>query len=134
MFGDSITFEGVLGATPELRFADSGNAWLKMNVAVSSRKKGKDNAWSDGPTTWLKVKAFGQVAENIAESLQKGDRVVVSGKFETQEWQTREGEDRKDLVVTADLVGVSLRFVPVVVQRNERHMPRGGTDDLVEPF
>lgn len=129
MFGDIITFEGTLGATPELRFGNSGNAWLKMNVAVSSRKKDGER-WGDGPTTWLSVKAFGQVAENVAESVQKGDRVVVSGKFETEEWSTSDGEQRKSLTVVADLIGVSLRFTPAVVQRNERIH----AGDVVEPF
>ena len=134
MYGNTMTFEGTLGSDPELKFSTAGKAWAKFNVAVGSRKKDGD-AWKDGPTTWITVKVFGQVAENAAESFQKGDRVIVSGKFETEEWTTQSGEERKTLVVIPDLLGPSVRFKPASTERTTRRATADGPDDLdVEPF
>lgn len=107
-----ITFAGNLTADPELRSTTTGTPVLEMRVAVNRRiREGED--WKDAPPTFHSVKVWGSAAENGAESLAKGDRVLVHGTVETETWQT-EGQDRsRDVVVVSERsgeIGTSLRF------------------------
>lgn len=107
-----ITFAGNLIADPELRSTTAGTPVLEMRVAVNRRiRVGED--WKDAPSTFHNVKVWGSAAENGAESLAKGDRVLVHGTLETETWQT-EGQDRsRDVVVVGERsgeLGTSLRF------------------------
>lgn len=103
-----VTFEGRLGADPELRFAPSGTAVASLRCVASSRKKEGDQ-WVDDKTCWIGVTVFGQYAENVVESLQKGDQVFVSGRLQEETWET-EGQKRSRHVILADEVSVPLRF------------------------
>ena len=87
----SITLVGRLVADPEIKFGGSGIAILKARVVTSGRKK-TDDGWQDIDTTFWSVSAFRQLAENVAESLQKGDEVIVVGKVKVREYETPEGE------------------------------------------
>lgn len=105
-----ITIEGRCVEDPELRFAPSGIALAKMRVVASSRKKNEAGEWVDDKTLWIDVTCFRQLAENVAESLTKGDLVTVVGRLQTEEWTNKEGEKRSKISVTADSVAAALQF------------------------
>ena len=106
----TVTFEGRLGANPDLIITPSGKTIVEFTVAVNERRQ-VDGRWEDGDTTWHRVKAFRQLGENIADSLTQGDRVIVHGTITTDTWtDTGSGEKRSVQKVIADLVGPSLRF------------------------
>lgn len=94
---------------PTLRFSPQGKAIASFSVASTPRVKDGDN-WVDGETTWFRVSVFDQMAENVAESLVKGDRVMVQGRFKTRSYQTDAGETRSGLELVADEVGPTLRW------------------------
>lgn len=95
---------------PELRYAATGTAVGSFRVVASNRKQNAQGEWEDDKTLWLGVTCFKQLAENCAESLRKGDLVSVTGKLQTDEWETDNGEKRSRTVLIADAVSVSLRF------------------------
>jgi single-strand DNA-binding protein len=106
----TVTFAGNLAADPELRFSTTGKAIAKLRVAVQSRRPKQDGTgWEDGPVTFHNVTVWGTPAEFVAESLTRGDRVVVIGRLE-QRYQTDAGEQRTTWDVTADEIGASLRY------------------------
>lgn len=119
-----IELVGRLGADPELRFTPSGAAVASVNVAVQGRKKNGDQ-WEDGEVTWFRVSVWRQYAENVAESLRKGDRVVVTGTVELRKYQNREGGEGVSLDVNADTITPDLRFAQVQVRRVERSQGGG---------
>jgi single-strand DNA-binding protein len=129
--GAAIEFAGTLGDDPEMRFTAGGMAVANLSVAVSERKlNNAENKWEDAGTTWFRVTAWNKLAENAAESLRKGDRVTVTGTIRTNEYENREGEKRLSWVVTADDIGVSLKFNPAAPKRAERARPEpAGHDD-----
>lgn len=106
-----VTVEGRLVADPELRFAPSGVAVGNFRLVASDRKKDEASGeWVDTKTLWLRVTCFKQVAENVAESLEKGDLVTVVGKLSTDEWEDKEGNKRSATSLIADSVAASLQF------------------------
>jgi single-strand DNA-binding protein len=104
-----ITFAGHLADVPELRFTPSGRPVAKVRVAVNTRYQNSDGAWVDGTTSWHTVQAWGALAEHLAESVTKGDRVLVHGRLEQREYTTEAGEKRTAWEVTAEEIGLSLR-------------------------
>ena len=121
----SITLVGRLVADPEIKFGGSGIAILKARVVTSGRKK-TDDGWQDIDTTFWSVSAFRQLAENVAESLQKGDEVIVVGKVKQREYQTPEGEKRSITEVTADAFGPNLRAATARANRISRSQASEG--------
>jgi single-strand DNA-binding protein len=107
-----VTFEGKVVADPDLRFAANGTAVCKIRTVTNSRKFDKEtNEWRDDKTCWLDVTCFKQLAENVAESITKGDSVVVVGKLQTDEWEDKEtGQKRSKTEVIADAVGPALTW------------------------
>jgi single-strand DNA-binding protein len=106
-----ITMEGRLAAEPELRFAPSGVAVCRLRLVTSDRRKNPNtNEWEDGDTLWINATCFKQLAENTAESIEKGDLVVVTGKIKTDSWETNEGEKRSAITLIADTVAADLKF------------------------
>lgn len=106
-----VTIEGRLVDDPELRFTPSGIAVAKMRLVASNRKKDEASGeWKDDKQLWINVTAWRNLAENIAESLGKGDLVVVVGKLATNSWENQEGEKRSNIECTADSVSASLMF------------------------
>ena len=107
-----VTVECRLAADPELRFSQSGTAVARMRVVASDRRKNEQTGeWEDADTLWLDVTAFNKLAENLVESVQKGDLLIVHGKLKTDEWQDREsGQQRSKITMIADSVGASLQF------------------------
>lgn len=103
--------EGRLGADPDLRFSPSGTAVASLRiVAADRRRKADGSGWEDSDTLWFDAACFGTVAENVAESLQRGDDVVMLGKWHTEEWEDREGQKKSKISFICNAIGPSLRF------------------------
>jgi single-strand DNA-binding protein len=109
MNSTTVTFAGHLADSPELRFTPQGRAVARVRVAVNSRFQNAEGAWVDGATSWHTVQAWGALAEHLAESVTKGDRVLVHGRLEQREYTTEAGEKRTAWEVTAEEIGLSLR-------------------------
>ena len=109
--GDTnITIMGNLVNDPELRFTPNGAAVAKFTVASTPRYLDKaTNEWKDGDSLFLVCNVWRQAAENVAESLQRGTRVIVTGRLKQRSYETKEGEKRTVYEVEVDEVGPSLR-------------------------
>lgn len=114
-----VEIDGRMAGDPELQFLPSGAAVATFRVATSDRKKEGDQ-WVDGPATFITVKCWREMAENVAESLHRGDPVFVAGKLEERQWTNNEGQERRSMEVTADVVGPSLRWCSARVSRTQR--------------
>lgn len=116
-----INATGVLTAAPELRFTQSGAAVASFTVVCQPRRLNRETQqWEDGDATFLRCSVWRQLAENIAESLEKGDRVMVQGVLKQRSYDTNEGEKRTVMEVTADEVGPSLKWKPASIDRVRR--------------
>ena len=120
--GDTtITLVGNLVDDPELRFTPSGAAVAKFRVASTPRYLDKNtNEWKDGESLFLTCNVWRQAAENVAESLQRGMRVIVQGRLKQRSYETKEGEKRTVFEVEVDEVGPSLRNASAKVARASR--------------
>ena len=120
--GDTpITVVGNLVADPELRFTPQGLAVANFRIASTPRTYNRDtNQWEDGEALFLTCNVWRSVAENVAESLTKGMRVIVNGRLKQRSYQNREGENRTVFEVEVDEVGPSLRYASASVNRNPR--------------
>ena len=117
----TVTVVGNLTNDPELRFTPSGAAVASFTVASSSRVLDKaTNEWKDGDTTYLRCSVWRQYAENVAESLTKGTRVIVTGRLKQRSYETREGEKRTVMEIDVDDVGPALRYATAKVNRVQR--------------
>jgi single-strand DNA-binding protein len=120
--GDTpITIVGNLVADPELRFTSSGQPVATFRVASTPRiRDAATNEWKDGDSLFLTCNVWRQAAENAAESLQRGMRVIVSGRLRQRNYETKEGEKRTVYEVEVDDVGPSLRNASAKVTRAQR--------------
>ncbi|MFK5257123.1 single-stranded DNA-binding protein [Propionibacterium freudenreichii] len=118
-----ITIVGALGADPEIRFTPSGKAVASFQVAVNKRRKDQTGQWVDEGADWHRVQAWGTLAENVAESLTKGIRVIVTGRLESRDWEDREGNKRTSWEITAQAVGADLSFATAKVTRSGPKRP-----------
>ncbi len=122
-----ITVVGNLTDDPELRFTPSGAAVANFTVASTPRTLNKQtNEWEDGEAMFLRCSIWRQAAENVAESLQKGARVIVQGRMRARTWETREGEKRTSFEIDVDEIGPSLRWATAKVARVSRAGGGGG--------
>ena len=126
--GDTtITMIGNLVDDPELRFTPSGHAVANFTVASTPRNFDKNtNEWKDGDTLYLRCSLWRQPAENVAESLTKGMRVILSGRLKQRSYDTKEGEKRTVFEVEVDEVGPSLRYATTKVTKTTRQGGAGG--------
>ena len=126
--GDTpITLVGNIVADPELRFTPSGAAVANFRVASTPRRfNSQTNQWEDGEGLFLTCNVWRQAAENVAESLQKGMRVIVNGRLRQRSYETREGEKRTVYEVEVDEVGPSLKYATAKVTRTNRDGGGGG--------
>lgn len=116
-----VTIVGNLTAEPELRFTASGQAVTNFTVAQTPRVFSKQqNEWVDGETLYVRCSVWREMAENVAESLTKGMRVVVTGRLEARSFETRDGEKRTNWEVQVDEVGPSLRYATAKVARTPK--------------
>jgi single-strand DNA-binding protein len=128
MAGDTtITVVGNLTADPELRFTSSGAAVASFTVASTPRTFDKNSGeWKDGEALFMRCSIWRQAAENVAESLTRGARVIVSGRLKQRSYDTREGEKRTVIELEVDEVGPSLRYATAKVNRVSRGTGEGG--------
>lgn len=128
MAGDTvITVIGNLTADPELRFTPSGAAVANFTIASTPRQFDRQsNEWKDGETLFLRCSVWREAAENVAESLQKGTRVICQGRLRSRSFDTKEGERRTVMELDVEEVGPSLRFASAKVNRNSRGGGGGG--------
>ncbi|REF36456.1 single-stranded DNA-binding protein [Thermasporomyces composti] len=131
MAGDTvITLVGNLVDDPELRFTPSGAAVANFRVASTPRTYDRQaGEWKDGETLFLTCNVWRQAAENVAESLQRGMRVIVQGRLKQRSYETREGERRTVYEVEVDEVGPSLRNATAKVTKTTRSQGGFGGDD-----
>lgn len=114
----TITLVGNLTADPELRFTPSGAAVANFTVASTPRTFDRQtNEWRDGEAMFINCAVWRQAAENVAESLQKGMRVIVQGRLKSRSYETREGERRTVFEIDVDEIGPALRYATAKVTR-----------------
>ncbi|MFC9432883.1 single-stranded DNA-binding protein [Nocardia sp. NPDC057030] len=128
MAGDTvITVIGNLTADPELRFTPAGAAVANFTVASTPRVFDRNsNEWKDGEALFLRCNIWREAAENVAESLTRGSRVIVSGRLKQRSYETREGEKRQVVELEVDEVGPSLRYATAKVNKTSRGGGGGG--------
>ncbi len=122
-----ITIIGNLTNDPELRFTPSGAAVANFTVASTPRTFDRQsNEWKDGETLFMRCSVWRDAAENVAESLQRGSRVLVSGRLRSRSYETKEGEKRTVVEMEVDEVGPSLRYATAKVNKTSRGGGGGG--------
>lgn len=117
---NNITIHGTVGQEPELRYSASQNAVLTFSVADNYGKDDKKK------TTWHNVVVFGKLAENVANSIAKGDTVLITGRIEQEEFTKKDGTKGKSMKLVADEVGVSCRWTAWVKDQTEKVMAQVG--------
>lgn len=123
----TITVIGNLTSDPELRFTPSGAAVAGFTVASTPRTFDRQsNEWKDGETLFMRCSVWRDAAENVAESLAKGTRVMVTGRLVSRSYETKEGEKRTVVEMQVDEVGPSLRYATAKVNRTQRSGGGGG--------
>jgi single-strand DNA-binding protein len=135
MNGNSVTLVGNLVADPEVRYTSGGLAVTTFAIARSYKVRDTE----EERVSFFDCVTFGQTAENVAESLEKGNRVIVEGTLEQRRWETDEGQKRSKHEVRVDAVGPDLRWATADVTRNPRNDNGGSSspvsaDDLAEEF
>lgn len=120
-----VTVVGTLTADPELRFTPSGAAVANFSIACNQRKKEGDR-WVDGEATFLRCNIWKEYAENVAESLSRGDKVIARGQLKQRSFETREGEKRTVFELEVEEIGPALRFATAKVNRTSKNGGGGG--------
>ncbi|MEO7061667.1 MAG: single-stranded DNA-binding protein [Lapillicoccus sp.] len=128
MAGDTvITIIGNITGDPELRFTPSGAAVANFTVASTPRAFDRQsNEWKDGETLFMRCSVWRDAAENVAESVQRGTRVIVSGRLKSRSYETKEGEKRTVVEMEVDEIGPSLRYASAKVTKTQRGGGSGG--------
>lgn len=121
-----ITVVGNLTRDPELRYTNAQKPMCTFTVAYSTRRKEGDQ-WVDGDTAFFDCVTFGPMAENIAEQLPKGTRVIAAGKLQQRSWETPDGDKRSKVELIVDACGRDLKW-------GDRTEPARRSDPLEEPF
>src|SRR5437660_1189555 len=121
---NTVTVVGNITRDPELRFTTGGRAVASFGIAVNRRYQ-VNNEWQE-QTSFLDVVAWAQLGENTAASLNKGARVIVSGRLEQRSWETPDGDKRSKIEIVADEIGPSLRWATASITKNERRGPGDG--------
>ena len=124
MASNSITLTGNLTRDPELRFTTGGRGVASFGLAVNRRYQ-VNGEWQE-QVSFFNIVCWGDLGENVAATLTKGSRCIVSGRLEQRSWETNDGEKRSVVEVIADEVGPSLRWATAQVERTERSGDFGG--------
>ncbi len=122
---NNVTVIGNLTQDPELRFTASGVAMANISVADSRRYQDRNGDWQE-ETSFFRGTCWRDVAENVAESLTKGSRVIISGRLKQRTWETKEGEKRNVVELDIQDIGPSLRWATAAVTRTPRSEGGGG--------
>lgn len=116
-----VTLTGRLTRDPEMKFSANGKQVTRFSVVTSRRFKNQQSGeWEDRDTTFWECVAFGQLAENIAESLERGMSVIVTGSASSEEWEAKDGTKRRSMKVVAEDAAPSLRWASAKVAKAER--------------
>jgi single-strand DNA-binding protein len=124
MSTNNLTLIGNLVEDPELRFTPNGTAMAKIRLAVNRRYQDRNNEWQED-TSFFTGTCWRDMAENVAESLTKGMRVIVNGRLQQRSWETQEGEKRSVVEIDVQEIGPSVRWATATVTRT----PRSGSGD-----
>ena len=124
MATNSITLIGNLTRDPELRYTTGGRGVASFGLAVNRRYM-QNNEWQE-QTSFFNVVCWGDLGENVAATLTKGSRTIVTGRLEQRSWETQDGEKRTVVEVIADELGPSLRWAQAHVEKTSRTGPEGG--------
>lgn len=123
----TVTVIGNLTADPELRFTPSGAAVCNFTIASTPRTFDRQaNEWKDGETLFMRCAIWRDAAENVAESLHRGTRVIAEGRLKSRSYDTKEGEKRTVIELDVDEIGPSLRYASAKVTKAERSQQGGG--------
>ena len=122
-----ITLVGNITDDPELRFTPSGSAVANFTIAVNRRWKNPAGEWEDKLDGFFKCNCWRDMAENVAESLTKGSRVMVVGRLQQRSWDDQEGNKRSAFEIQVDEVGPSLRWATASVQKSQRSAGQGAS-------
>jgi single-strand DNA-binding protein len=123
---NSVHVVGNITRDPELRFTPTGQARATFGLAVNRRWQNRQTQEWEEATSFFDVTCWGDLGDNVSESLSKGARVIVTGRLEQRSWETPEGEKRSKVEIIADEVGPSLRWATASVTRTERKGPGEG--------
>jgi single-strand DNA-binding protein len=126
---NQITIVGNLTDDPELRYTANGAAVANFTVAFSTRIRDASGNWTDGDTSFFRVNCWRALAENAAESLTRGTRVVVSGRLKQRSWENQEGEKRSMIEIEADDLGPSLKWATARVEKTNRSSSASASGD-----
>lgn len=126
MADNTITVIGNITRDPELRWSAGGNAQLTFGLACNRRWQNRQTQEWEESASFFDIVCWGSLAENAAESLGRGLRVVVNGRLEQRTWETQDGEKRSKIEIIADEVGPSLRWQTAQVQKSDRRGQQGG--------
>lgn len=105
----AVTVEGGLVAQPDVKFSEAGKSFTVGRIAATDRKRGPDGGWVDGDTTFLDFIIFGEMGERFAESVGRGDQVLLHGSLQQREYE-KDGEKRSTYSIRVDSAAVSVRF------------------------
>ncbi len=127
--GNNVNVVGNCTREPELRFTPSGQAVATFGLAVNRRWQNRQTQEWEEAVSYFDVVCWGQLGENVSESVTKGTRLVVSGRLDQRNWETTEGEKRSKIEINAEEVGPSLRWATAQIAKNERRSDgaAGGT-------
>ncbi len=127
---NTVTITGNLTREPEIRYTREGQATAQLGIAVNRRWQDRTTQEWQETTSFFDIVCWRDLAENVALSLTKGMRVVVTGRLEQRSWETDEGEHRSKVEITADEIGPSLRFATADVQRTQRQSGEAETHEV----
>ena len=135
MAGDTvITVIGNLTSDPELRFTPSGSAVANFTIASTPRVFDRQaNEWVDGETLFLRASVWREAAENVAETLTKGTRVIAQGRLKSRSYETKEGENRTVMELEVDEIGPSLKYASAKVTRKSNSGGSSGGNSNQQP-
>ena len=117
-------------AEPELKFSDKGNAWMRIRGAAKDRVRDSNGQWTDGPSMFIDIVLMGKGAENLMESVTKGDSIMVVGVLEPNEWTDKEGNKQTSMRIRAHEIGVSVRWNPAKTPRMLEVTPASALESL----
>lgn len=126
MADNTVTLVGNITRDPELRFTNTGQAVASFGLAVNRRWQNRQTGEMEEQVSFFDITAWGSLGENTATSLNKGNRVIVTGRLQQRSYETQAGDKRSVVEVVADEIGPSLRWANATVQRNERTDAAGG--------
>jgi single-strand DNA-binding protein len=128
MVDNTVTIVGNLTADPEVRVTDSGATLAEIRIAQNKRKRNSDGSWEEGEPMYFQGTVWNDMAENAASSLQKGMRVIVTGRLNYRSWENQEGQNRSVVDIAIDEVAPSLRWARANIERTSSGGSASGTD------